>query len=392
MKKVFTIFAAILLLTGMLSNAIGQEPKVVLEIERAGDSYGYDASDTLLAVGPGENLWVSIYAKDLTDLVGYTVRIEYMKDYFEYADVNNIGSIINSGTLETLEVSPINSEVTTAGVLANDPSDSTKAFEIGSSLISGSATIGSDYEFLGRIVFTSKSTFTTSTESQFYLASTLFVFNDDISVEVPLDADSGYGCAVNGALVPGYRVPVEMMSFEAVSLTNNEVEIRWQTASETNNLRFDVMRSCDGDNFEKIGSVPGHGTTNEVHSYSFIDTDVNSGDYYYRLKQVDIDGTTVESGDRHINIPYPEKYELGDNYPNPFNPSTSIPFSLRDAGTVKITVYNIIGQEIKVVTNRQFTAGVHHVLFNGRGMATGVYFYRLEVNGLSFIKKFALIK
>ncbi len=392
MKKVFTISAAILLLIGMLSNAIGQEPKVVLEIETVGDSYGYDASASITSVGPSQNLWISVYAKDLTDLVGYTVRIEYMKDYFEYANVSNVGSITDSGTLETLEVSPINPTTPVAEVLINDPSDSTKAFHFGGALQTGTATIGSDYAFLGRFVVTSKSTFTTSTEAQFFLSSTEFVFDDDISVEVPLDPDSGFGCAVNGALVPGYVVPVELMSFEAVSLTNNEVELRWQTASETNNLRFDIMRSSDGDNFEKIGSVPGHGTTNEVHSYSFIDRDVNSGDYYYRLKQVDIDGTTVETEKQHVNIPYPEKYELGDNYPNPFNPSTSIPFSLRDAGTVKITVYNIIGQEIKVVTNRQFTAGVHHVLFNGRGMATGVYFYRLEVNGLSFIKKFALIK
>jgi hypothetical protein len=329
-------------------------------------------------------LWISIYAKNLTDIVGWSVRILYPKDVFEY------GNYYQVGNNEIYEISPFNGTTPFLNLLENDPTSTEKGVYLGSAYAidyPNPITIGSDVAYLGRLILKTKTTVTTATKAAIYLSDTRYVSNG-----IEYEIEEGYGCSINGEFVPGYWTPVELLSFEAISLGNNEIELNWETASETNNLRFDIMRSRDGVIYEKVSSVPGHGTTTEPHSYSYIDKDVNSGDYYYRLRQVDTDGTTTQFEEKFVSIPYPDQYELGNNYPNPFNPSTSIPFSLKEAGKVKITIYNILGQEIKVAENKHYTAGMHKILFNGKGLTTGVYFYRLEVNGHSFVKKFTLIK
>jgi hypothetical protein len=88
----------------------------------------------------------------------------------------------------------------------------------------------------------------------------------------------------------------------------------------------------------------------------------------------------------------PVSYRLGDNYPNPFNPTTNIPFELRSGGDVTLSIYNAIGQEVAVVTNTYYPAGAHVVQFNAVGLSTGIYFYKLEVNGYTEAKRLVIIR
>jgi flagellar hook assembly protein FlgD len=88
---------------------------------------------------------------------------------------------------------------------------------------------------------------------------------------------------------------------------------------------------------------------------------------------------------------------LSQNYPNPFNPATSIEFSLGRSGYTSLKVYNILGQEVKTIVNGQWTAGFHRVTWDGkdhRGLAvsSGIYFYRLQSNGIIETKKMLLMK
>ncbi len=87
----------------------------------------------------------------------------------------------------------------------------------------------------------------------------------------------------------------------------------------------------------------------------------------------------------------PQTVELGQNYPNPFNPSTTIPFRLDRAGSVKLTVYNILGQQMAVLLNAELPAGSHRVQFQAQGLPAGIYLYRLETPTAQAVNKMLLI-
>ena len=95
--------------------------------------------------------------------------------------------------------------------------------------------------------------------------------------------------------ISGEFLPVELTLLYGICIDENTVELRWQTASETNNDYFTILRSFDGINFEEIGIVMGAGTTTEFHNYEYYDTDEKEGVVYYKLRQTDFDGNTTES-------------------------------------------------------------------------------------------------
>jgi len=89
----------------------------------------------------------------------------------------------------------------------------------------------------------------------------------------------------------------------------------------------------------------------------------------------------------------PAVFSLTQNYPNPFNPSTTVTYTLKSSGTVRLSVYDLLGREVAVpVKNERETAGKHQVLFDAANLPSGVYFYRLESAGQSVAKKMVLMK
>ncbi len=189
------------------------------------------------------------------------------------------------------------------------------------------------------------------------------------------------------------NVPVELTSFN-VSLNKNSVELLWITATETNNSGFEIERSTDNINFMKIGYIKGNGTSSEYHAYKFIDNKISkTGKFYYRLKQINLDGTFEYSKVINIALSSPGKFELSQNYPNPFNPITTISFNLPEKAIVTLRVYNILGQQVAVLLNGQKEAGVYQVNFDGANLASGIYIYKLSTNtGISATKKMTLLK
>lgn len=144
--------------------------------------------------------------------------------------------------------------------------------------------------------------------------------------------------------------------------------------------------------FSTIGFLNGAGTTTEPRSYSYIDKNVATGDYTYRLKQIDFDGHYQYSNTVDVSVTGPMTFNLAQNYPNPFNPSTKISFSVPDAGNVKLAVYNTLGQEIAVLVNGAVTAGPHEVTFNAKALPSGAYIYKLQSENSVMIKKMLLLK
>lgn len=88
----------------------------------------------------------------------------------------------------------------------------------------------------------------------------------------------------------------------------------------------------------------------------------------------------------------PTVYRLGQNFPNPFNPSTNIEFDLPKAGHVVMNVYNVLGQKVATPVDKHMEAGSHTVVYDGRNVASGVYFYSIESNEFSKTKKMMLVK
>ena len=186
-------------------------------------------------------------------------------------------------------------------------------------------------------------------------------------------------------------LPVELTSFSATTI-RNDVKLSWKTVTEVNNYGFEIERSVLNSEWYKIGFVNGNGNSNSPKDYSFVDTKVNAGKYSYRLKQIDNDGKFEYSKTIEIDVNNENKFELSRNYPNPFNPVTTIQFRLPQTGLVKLTLFNILGQEVRTLVNEFMEAGMHSVNFNASELNSGIYIYKLESGSFNQTKKMTIIK
>ncbi|MBK7867021.1 MAG: T9SS type A sorting domain-containing protein [Ignavibacteriales bacterium] len=175
-------------------------------------------------------------------------------------------------------------------------------------------------------------------------------------------------------------VPVEFATFSAASV-GSDIQLNWSTASETNNKGFSVERKAGSGEFVSIGFIDGSGTTTLVKEYSFIDKGVEVGTYTYRLKQVDFDGTSDYSKAIEVDVTAPNTFALSQNFPNPFNPSTKINFSLATDAKVTLSVYNVLGQEVATLVNGTMSAGVHSVDFDASSLVSGLYIAKITATG-----------
>ena len=205
-------------------------------------------------------------------------------------------------------------------------------------------------------------------------------------------------------------VPVELISFTASVLQNEKaVQLNWTTATETNNSGFEIYRLQDSkieklQDWNMIGFVPGFGTTTEPKSYSFVDNDITTGIYKYRLKQIDFDGSFEYSNEIEVEVDFtPKEFVLYQNYPNPFNPATTIKFEIPNVETTRrvvfttLKVYDVLGNEVATLVNEEKQPGVYEVEFSvgqdsSPDKASGIYFYQLKAEGFVQTKKMILLR
>ncbi|MBK9098389.1 MAG: T9SS type A sorting domain-containing protein [bacterium] len=227
----------------------------------------------------------------------------------------------------------------------------------------------------------------------------------DVNGDGALDLAVGTARAPVVVFINQLTIPVELLSFTA-SVTENDVQLNWSTATETNNYGFEIYREklvvgSQNLEWENIGFIPGFGTTTEPKSYSFID-DLSltlnlNHTLRYRLKQIDFDGTSNYSEIVEVEINSPKQFVLEQNYPNPFNPSTIIKFSVPVTETVCLKVYDVLGNELLILVNEEKPAGQYEVTFDShsgevRNLPSGIYFYKLEVGNFVEAKKMILLK
>ncbi len=189
-------------------------------------------------------------------------------------------------------------------------------------------------------------------------------------------------------------VPVEMISFVAKS-QYGKITLNWSTSTEVNNHGFEIQRikKDTEDKWLTIGFVEGKGTTADQSDYKYIDNKTTgSGEYVYRLKQIDFDGTFSYSEEVTI-ASSPTEFELTQNYPNPFNPSTTISYKLPTDGYVELSIFNSLGEELETIVNEYQSAGTYNISYNVKSsMSSGIYFYKIRFNDHFETKKFTVLK
>jgi Secretion system C-terminal sorting domain len=191
-------------------------------------------------------------------------------------------------------------------------------------------------------------------------------------------------------------VPVELTSFTA-QVVNNNVNLLWQTATETNNKGFEIERAsitnANLSQWNQITFVPGNGTTTEPNNYSYSDKNIHiAGNYAYRLKQIDFDGSYKYSNSVEVEVSKPLSFALEQNYPNPFNPTTTISYSIPKDEFVELKVYDALGNEVSTLANGKRNAGSYKVTFDAGSLASGVYYYKIRTSDFVQVKKMLLLK
>ena len=191
---------------------------------------------------------------------------------------------------------------------------------------------------------------------------------------------------------PAIATPVELAFFSGY-FDGEDVNLYWHTATEVNNLGFEIERSADGYNFQKVGFVPGEGTTTLSQYYFYLDSLIIAGIIYYRIKQIDYDGKFEYSNIVTVltNGPH-NQFILNQNYPNPFNPNTKISFQIPEASEVKISVYNLLGEEVKTLCNDFKEAGSYEIDFDASYLSSDIYYYKIFTPKFSTTKKMILLK
>jgi hypothetical protein len=197
-------------------------------------------------------------------------------------------------------------------------------------------------------------------------------------------------------IVEDLQLAVELLDFSAQS-RDGKVMLSWSTGSETDNQFFEVQRHT-GNAWDPIGQrVDGAGNSSVTHNYGFVDENVTIGNtYQYRLVAVDIWGARQVLGEVEAvvtsGVATITDYHLYANYPNPFNPGTSISYDLPEASNVSLRVFDVLGRDVAELVHGYQTSGHYSIHFDAGVLPSGVYFYCLETPQFSDMKKMMLLK
>ena len=217
---------------------------------------------------------------------------------------------------------------------------------------------------------------------------------DGFAVAIQLDGNvwnTPYHVFINNVRVVPVPVPVELYSFTARTI-DNIVTLAWSTASESNNYGFQIERSIDGKSWQAISFLEGYGTTALSHHYTYKETNQIAGDYYYRLKQIDLDGKYEYSDILKVSVEPPKAFQLEQNYPNPFNPFTTISYVLPRESELELAVFDLQGRRIAELYKGRKPAGYHTLRWDASAQTSGTYFVRMRAGDVVAVRKCLLLK
>jgi len=240
----------------------------------------------------------------------------------------------------------------------------------------------------------------TALESGFSLPYTIYYLPQNQPAEIGPQYSDNFRYPL-GISINSMVVPVELASFKA-EVSTRDVSLTWITVSESNNYGFEIHRKTQQETtWQIVDFVQGHNTSNIPHIYSYTDCNLVPGIYFYRLKQIDSNGASEFSNIIEVNVAIPDRFALEQNFPNPFNPGTTIkyqiPAMVENNATVNLTIYNLVGSKVKTLISTEQSPGYHKTFWDGKDeqgnvVPTGMYVYRICVGKNVATKRMVLMK
>lgn len=176
-----------------------------------------------------------------------------------------------------------------------------------------------------------------------------------------------------------------------IKILSQSNELEWSGGDFKQADMYILEKSSGKSEYKEIFKVPADNETEKT--YSFLDAQNEASDIvYYRIKQIDKDGSIVYSSQVKVGLGIQEPFIVEQNYPNPFNPKTSIVVELFEDTQVKVTIYNLEGQEVAKLYEGFLSKGVHKFSFDAAEQPSGVYLYKVETPKFSQTKKMILTK
>jgi hypothetical protein len=188
---------------------------------------------------------------------------------------------------------------------------------------------------------------------------------------------SGSNYWIDVRFQPDFSLPVTIADFKATT-ANNNIILNWKTESENNNDGFEIQRSNNGTDWYGLNFVKGVGQSSIVKNYGYTDKNLAPGLYFYRLKQIDFDGKSKNTAVVTATVSGKGRVSLFQNTPNPFSTTTTIRFDLPTSQKVKLSVFDLAGREIKVLTNKVGESGSHLVTLDAATLSRQLYLVKLQ--------------
>ena len=394
-----------------LVNSVIYDNQTTLSYARGGGLTIQDATDQGIAVNTiifnnqSLNLGGGVY-NDNADLINCTVVNNY--------STNDAGGIYNNSSATVINTAiwgngsaDQDPQINAAGIISYSASQGSAPTGTGNiALSSANAVDGTSPYFVLPTSFVGLSNDNATYESELEnadwdIASTSVLKDAGTNVGAPeTDIDGGVRSATDiGAYENGAEpaTPICLKSFEA-NFEQGIINLTWITASETENAAFNLYK-----NNKLIASIAGHGTSTEEHVYTYTDNDIVVGTYTYILADVNYQGEENRMIDEAVNITIsennllPTSYALADAFPNPFNPSTTLGYSLKTTADVDLFIFDLSGKVVKSWDFSQQSPGWYPIIWNGKNsqgfnLSSGIYFYTIKANDFVQTKKMIMMK
>jgi YVTN family beta-propeller protein len=210
--------------------------------------------------------------------------------------------------------------------------------------------------------------------------------------------DKPIGWGISGAFMISMPLAVSMKDV-GVNVEDGAAVVRWQTAFESGTDGFRVMRAESQDGvYRALGNapVPAQGVSGQGSSYAYRDGTIHANTkYYYKLREVVAGEDGADFGP--FAVEFRVQFALDPNVPNPFNPTTTIRYSIAQAGDVNLVIYDVTGRLVRTLVNEKQQPNTYRVVWNGvndhgQPVASGMYFYKLTAGKYHQTRKMMLLK